>query len=170
MVNCLKFPLSKKCHCKQDFTISLFIIIPPGSFYRSYFMCQRLFLIVYLKSTPRGSTISQGPCLMKQRSLVRISSPSWGHNLLMKKKKILNHVCFFFFLKVSNALRDRKDQHTVWWLEVLHQAEQNKDFSSELLRKIEEAISGKLNNSRSSRIASRLVMVLNLYITSLCHE
>ena len=31
MVNCLKFPLSKKCHCKQDFTISLFIIIPPGS-------------------------------------------------------------------------------------------------------------------------------------------
>ncbi|XP_030929700.1 E3 ubiquitin-protein ligase SHPRH-like isoform X2 [Quercus lobata] len=39
--------------------------------------------------------------------------------------------------EVSNALRDRKDQHTVWWLEVLHQAEQNKDFSSELLRKIE---------------------------------
>ena len=105
---------------------------------------------------------------MKQRSLLQISSPPWGHNLLINKNIYLKScLIFFFFLKVSNALRDRKDQHTVWWLEVLHQAEQNKDFSSELLRKIEEAISGKLNNSRPSRIASRLVMVLNLYITSL---
>ncbi|XP_042957344.1 E3 ubiquitin-protein ligase SHPRH isoform X1 [Carya illinoinensis] len=59
------------------------------------------------------------------------------------------------YMQVSNALRDRKNQHTVWWLEALHHAEQNKDFSSELIRKIEEAISRAPNNSRSSRISSR---------------
>ena len=39
-------------------------------------------------------------------------------------------------------------------MEALIDAEQNKDFSFELIRKIEEAISGALNNSRSSKMPS----------------
>ncbi|XP_057442384.1 uncharacterized protein LOC130734094 isoform X2 [Lotus japonicus] len=58
--------------------------------------------------------------------------------------------------QVRNAYREsRTDQNTCWWLEALHHAEQNKDFSTELIRKIEEAISGNSNNSKSSRIAAR---------------
>ena len=62
-------------------------------------------------------------------------------------------------LKVCNAFGERKNLHTVWWLDALNHAEQNKDSTGELIRKIEEAVSGTLNNSRSSRIASRLVIV-----------
>jgi E3 ubiquitin-protein ligase SHPRH len=63
-------------------------------------------------------------------------------------------------LKVCNAFGERKNLHTVWWLDALNQAEQNKDSTGELIRKkIEEAVSGTLNKSRSSRIASRLVIV-----------
>ncbi|KAJ6855231.1 hypothetical protein NC651_040027 [Populus alba x Populus x berolinensis] len=40
--------------------------------------------------------------------------------------------------------------------------EQNKDSTGELIRKIEEAVSGTLNNSRSSRIASRLRSITGL--------
>lgn len=58
------------------------------------------------------------------------------------------------YMQVFNALKDRKDQDTVWWLEVLHHAEQNKDFSSELFKKIQEAISGTLHNSRFRSISS----------------
>jgi len=61
-------------------------------------------------------------------------------------------------LQVSNAYRDsRTDQNTFWWLEALHHAEQSKDFSTELIRKIEEAISGASSNSKSSRITARSV-------------
>ncbi|KAL3565472.1 hypothetical protein D5086_033518 [Populus alba] len=42
--------------------------------------------------------------------------------------------------------------------------EQNKDSTGELIRKIEEAVSGALNNSRSSRIASRYVSQLPVYL------
>jgi E3 ubiquitin-protein ligase SHPRH len=70
-------------------------------------------------------------------------------------------------VEVCHALRDRKNQHTVWWLDALHHTEQNKNFSSELIKKIEEAILGTPNNSRSSRISSRLVIVL-LYIILFC--
>ncbi|XP_022637826.1 E3 ubiquitin-protein ligase SHPRH isoform X3 [Vigna radiata var. radiata] len=59
-------------------------------------------------------------------------------------------------LMVGNAYRDsRTYQNTFWWLEALHHAEQSKDFSSELIRKIEEAISGTSSNSKSSRITAR---------------
>jgi E3 ubiquitin-protein ligase SHPRH len=58
-------------------------------------------------------------------------------------------------LKVCNAFGERKNLHTVWWLDALNQAEQNKDSTCELIRKIEEAVSGTLNKSRSSRIASK---------------
>lgn len=63
-----------------------------------------------------------------------------------------------FPLKVCNAFNDRKNQHTAWWLESLHHIEQNKDLSSELIRKIGEAVSGTLNTNRASRIASWLVI------------
>jgi len=64
------------------------------------------------------------------------------------------------FFKVCNAYHDTStNQNTVWWLEALHHAEKNKDFSTELIRKIEEAISGNSNNSKSSRLAARLVLL-----------
>lgn len=50
---------------------------------------------------------------------------------------------------------------------MLHHAEENKDFSSELIRKIEEAVVGSLNKSRSSKIAYRLVVFLGFDIMSL---
>lgn len=67
-------------------------------------------------------------------------------------------------MKVLYAIDENKNQ-IVWWMEALLHAEQNKDFSSELLRKIEEAVSGTLNNSKSSRIASRLVIISFSYVT-----
>ncbi|KAH9702950.1 RING-finger DEAD-like helicase PHD and SNF2 domain-containing protein [Citrus sinensis] len=59
------------------------------------------------------------------------------------------------YMQVCNALDDREKQYSAWWLEALHHAEGNKDFSAELIRKIEEAISGSLNKSRALRTASR---------------
>jgi E3 ubiquitin-protein ligase SHPRH len=62
-------------------------------------------------------------------------------------------------LKVHKAYHDAiTNQTTFWWLEALHYAEQNKDFSTELIRKIEEALSGNSNSSKSPRIPARLVV------------
>ncbi|KAL9315887.1 hypothetical protein ACSQ67_016888 [Phaseolus vulgaris] len=67
------------------------------------------------------------------------------------------------YIQVSNAYRDsRTDQNTFWWLEALHHAEQSKDFSTELIRKIEEAISGASSNSKSSRITARFRSISSL--------
>ncbi|XP_052201128.1 uncharacterized protein LOC127807364 isoform X2 [Diospyros lotus] len=68
-------------------------------------------------------------------------------------------------LQVCKAFDDRKNQD-IWWLEALHHIEQNKDSSSELIRKIGEAISSKLNVSRTSKIAScfRSITALKYYI------
>ncbi|CAL0315584.1 unnamed protein product [Lupinus luteus] len=67
------------------------------------------------------------------------------------------------YTQVCNAYRDsRKDQNAFWWLEALHHAEQNKDFSAELIRKIEEAMSGTSNDSKPSKIASRLRSISSL--------
>ncbi|KAL0896617.1 hypothetical protein Bca101_080578 [Brassica carinata] len=57
--------------------------------------------------------------------------------------------------QVSESLSNIGKQSSVWWLDALQLAEQNKDFTSELTRKIEEAIHGSLNNSSSSRETSR---------------
>lgn len=67
------------------------------------------------------------------------------------------NICALFVqheMKVGSELKDRGNLNDVWWLEALHHAEQNKDFSHELIRKIEEAVSGNLNNSKS-RVGSR---------------
>ncbi|KAL0556995.1 hypothetical protein IC582_005513 [Cucumis melo] len=58
------------------------------------------------------------------------------------------------YMQVGSELKDRENLNDVWWLEAVHHAEQNKDFSHELIRKIEEAVSGNLNNSKS-RVGSR---------------
>ncbi|XP_038722963.1 E3 ubiquitin-protein ligase SHPRH isoform X2 [Tripterygium wilfordii] len=63
---------------------------------------------------------------------------------------------------VCNELNDRKTQHSLWWLETLDHADQNKDFAGELIKKIEEAISETLNNSKSSRITSRFRSITGL--------
>ncbi|KAK9283240.1 hypothetical protein L1049_011476 [Liquidambar formosana] len=67
------------------------------------------------------------------------------------------------YMQVCNALNDRRDQHSVWWLDALHHIEKNKDSSSELIRKIGDAVSGA---SRSSKIASgfRSISALKYYI------
>ncbi|KAH9767584.1 RING-finger DEAD-like helicase PHD and SNF2 domain-containing protein [Citrus sinensis] len=65
------------------------------------------------------------------------------------------------YVQVCNALDDREKQYSAWWLEALHHAEGNKDFSAELIRKIEEAISGSLNKSRALRTASRLYISIS---------
>jgi E3 ubiquitin-protein ligase SHPRH len=57
--------------------------------------------------------------------------------------------------QVSESLSNMGKQRSVWWLDALQLTEQNKDFSSELTRKIEEALHGNLNNSSSSRESSR---------------
>ncbi|XP_043816929.1 uncharacterized protein LOC110625034 isoform X2 [Manihot esculenta] len=59
------------------------------------------------------------------------------------------------YRQVCNAFSDRENQDTAWWLDALHHAELNNEFSRDLMRKIEEAVLGTLNNARSSRIASR---------------
>lgn len=68
--------------------------------------------------------------------------------------------------QVFNAFSDRKNQHAVWWLEALHHIEQNDDTSSELVRKIGEAVSSTLNVSRTSKIASwfQSITALKYYI------
>lgn len=64
------------------------------------------------------------------------------------------------YVQVCNAYRETStDQNTFWWLEALNHAEKNKDFSTELIRKIEEAISG---NSKSSRVAARFRSISSL--------
>ncbi|KAK6932900.1 SNF2, N-terminal [Dillenia turbinata] len=56
---------------------------------------------------------------------------------------------------VCDAFNDNKDEQTIWWLEALHYIEQNEDASSELIRKIGEALTGSVNVAGSLRIASR---------------
>lgn len=70
--------------------------------------------------------------------------------------------------QVCNAISDRKNQHTAWWMEALHHIEQNKDSSNELIRKIGEAVSGILNTSRASKVPScfRSITALKIYIQS----
>ncbi|MED6124025.1 hypothetical protein PIB30_055145, partial [Stylosanthes scabra] len=67
------------------------------------------------------------------------------------------------YMQVSNGFSDGKaEQNMFWWLEVLHHAEQNKDFSTELTRKIEEVISAAANSSKSSKIAARFRSISSL--------
>nr|TKR79520.1 hypothetical protein D5086_0000271540 [Populus alba] len=66
------------------------------------------------------------------------------------------------YTQVCDAFCERKNLHTVWWLDALNHALQNKDSTGEVIRKIEEAVSGTINNSRSSRIASRLRSITDL--------
>ncbi|XP_024639582.1 E3 ubiquitin-protein ligase SHPRH isoform X3 [Medicago truncatula] len=67
------------------------------------------------------------------------------------------------YMQVCNAYHDTStNQNTLWWLEALHHAEKDKDFSTELIRKIEESISGNSNNSKSSRLAARFRSISSL--------
>lgn len=66
------------------------------------------------------------------------------------------------YTQVCNAISERKDLSALWWLEALLHSEKSKGFSSELTRKIEEALIGTLNNSKSSRIASRFQSISGL--------
>ncbi|KAI7749310.1 hypothetical protein M8C21_023645 [Ambrosia artemisiifolia] len=67
---------------------------------------------------------------------------------------------------VCNALNDRRNQHTAWWAESLQTIEQDKDSSTDLIRKIGDAVSGTLNTSRTSRFADcfRSITALKYYI------
>ncbi|PWA98308.1 Helicase, C-terminal [Artemisia annua] len=67
---------------------------------------------------------------------------------------------------VSNAHDDRRNQHTAWWAEALQCIEQNKDVSTDFMRKIGDAVSGTLNTSRTSRLAAcfQSITALKYYI------
>lgn len=56
------------------------------------------------------------------------------------------------YVQVCDALNDKKNNDTVWWLEALQQIEQRKEAATDLLRKIETAV---LGNRNSPRVASR---------------
>ncbi|KAK9061003.1 hypothetical protein SSX86_018183 [Deinandra increscens subsp. villosa] len=67
---------------------------------------------------------------------------------------------------VCNALKDKRNQHTAWWAESLQFVEQDKDSSTDFIRKIGDAVSGTLNTSRTSRLADcfRSITALKYYI------
>ncbi|XP_065870034.1 uncharacterized protein [Euphorbia lathyris] len=69
-------------------------------------------------------------------------------------------------MQVCSAFNERENQHTTWWLDALSHAELNSDFSRDLIRKIEDAVSETLNNLRSSRIPSsfRSISALKYHI------
>lgn len=66
------------------------------------------------------------------------------------------------YMQVCNELSNKKNHCSVWWLEVLHHIEENKDSSSELIRKIVDAVSEALKSPASSRIASRFRSITGL--------
>ncbi|KAG9443285.1 hypothetical protein H6P81_014625 [Aristolochia fimbriata] len=57
--------------------------------------------------------------------------------------------------QVSEGLTEYKSEKVAWWLQALELIEQKNDSSTELVRKIDEAISGGANGSKSSRISSK---------------
>ncbi|XP_062092301.1 uncharacterized protein LOC133798119 isoform X2 [Humulus lupulus] len=95
---------------------------------------------------------------MKQKYLSAFSSRLYSAQEEFKKS----------YMQVCSGISERKNQHSDWWMEALIDAEQNKDFSFDLIRKIEEAISGTLNNSRSSKMPSgfRSISGLKYHIQS----
>lgn len=68
-------------------------------------------------------------------------------------------VCFSCISKVCEAFTECKGQHETWWLDALDLIEQDKELSNELIRRIDEAVSESVNNSKS-RIATRLDIIL----------
>ncbi|PIN24826.1 DEAD box-containing helicase-like transcription factor/DNA repair protein [Handroanthus impetiginosus] len=66
--------------------------------------------------------------------------------------------------QVCDAFLKRKNQHTTWWLEALHQIEQNKDSSDVLIQKIGEALSGNLNKKSRIPASFRSITSLKYYI------
>ncbi|KAF5771200.1 putative DNA helicase chromatin regulator PHD family [Helianthus annuus] len=65
---------------------------------------------------------------------------------------------------VCDALNDRRNQHTAWWAECLQVVEQDKESSTDFMRKIGDAVSGTLNTSRTSRLADWSITALKYYI------
>ncbi|GAB4832074.1 hypothetical protein Ancab_006094 [Ancistrocladus abbreviatus] len=72
------------------------------------------------------------------------------------------------YVQVSHAYRDRNNQHTVWWLEALHQIEGNEDSIAELTRKIENAILDNHNSGKTLKhsLRFRSISALKYYIQS----
>lgn len=68
-------------------------------------------------------------------------------------------LCFSCISKVCEAFTKCKGPHETWWLDALDLIEQDKDSSNELLRRVDEAVSGSANNFKS-KIATRLVIIL----------
>ncbi|GAB2270839.1 hypothetical protein Dimus_005705 [Dionaea muscipula] len=64
--------------------------------------------------------------------------------------------------QVNEAYNDRNYQHAAWWLEALHQIEQNNDAVRDIIRKIENAILGSRNSGKASRITSRFCSITSL--------
>ncbi|KAL8247869.1 hypothetical protein R6Q59_009085 [Mikania micrantha] len=67
---------------------------------------------------------------------------------------------------VCNAFNDKRNLYTAWWMDSLQFVEQNKDSSTDFIRKIGDAVLGTLNTSRTSRLADcfRSITALKYYI------
>ncbi|XP_071734356.1 uncharacterized protein [Rutidosis leptorrhynchoides] len=67
---------------------------------------------------------------------------------------------------VNNALDDRRNHYSAWWVEALQCIDRNKDSSNDFIRKIEDAVSGTFNTSRRSRLSPcfRSITALKYYI------
>lgn len=57
-------------------------------------------------------------------------------------------------MKVCDELRQNKKDSSPWWLQALDLIEK-KDASNDIMKKIDEAVSGSFNGSKSPRISSR---------------
>ncbi|KAK1270856.1 hypothetical protein QJS04_geneDACA005805 [Acorus gramineus] len=68
-------------------------------------------------------------------------------------------------MQVCKLSGECDDQHISWWFEALNIIEQNKDDSTELIRKIEEAICDTVNRSKISRASKRFQSISGLRYT-----
>lgn len=65
------------------------------------------------------------------------------------------------YVQVCEAFSKYQGEQAIWWLHALDLIEQDKDPSNELIRKIDEAVSGAVNNSKT-RISSRFQSISGL--------
>ncbi|XP_068668548.1 uncharacterized protein [Aristolochia californica] len=71
--------------------------------------------------------------------------------------------------QVSDGLAEYKSEKVAWWFQALDLIEQNNDSLNEFIRKIDEAVSGGANGSRSSRISSKFRTMTGLkYLIQTC--
>uniref|UniRef100_A0A7N0TH89 E3 ubiquitin-protein ligase SHPRH n=1 Tax=Kalanchoe fedtschenkoi TaxID=63787 RepID=A0A7N0TH89_KALFE len=108
---------------------------------------------------------------------VRMSSKLITRRLELECEKVKQKFVSAFSSKLSMAQQDFRNLHSqvtaffkskdgkayaVWWLDVLHSIEQTADSSKDLMRKVDDAVSGGIKKSRPSRIVSSFQSITSL--------